>query len=349
MRSSRSQSSLVASPVFVGALTVLIVVIAVFLAYGANSGLPFVPTYQIKVVTTDAAELVRGNDVRIGGARVGLVKSLTAHVAPDGSPTAVLGLALDKTVQPLPVDSQFVVRQRSNLGLKYLELIPGSSKQGLSPGGSLDTTHGKPVVDLNDLLDTFDSRTRNSVRGAIKGAGDAFAGRGSALNDTIGALKPLFTHLLPVSQNLSDPATGLGATIRAVAAGSSALVPAAPQLSDLFTQAATTFKAIASESAALGRGFDLAAVFPELRRHEVEPERAVKFRFVADLRNLLRGPFFVFGRSFFRGGETVFVQRPAALQRAVAEDDVVFLAPGEIAERKGIFRAAHDPQIGLDA
>lgn len=258
MRSARNQPSLVASPIFVGALTVLVVVIAVFLAYGANSGLPFVPTYQIKVVTTDAAELVRGNDVRIGGARVGQVKTLTAQVAPDGTPTAVLDLALDRSVQPLPVDSQFAVRQRSNLGLKYLELIPGSSKQGVPPGGSLDTTHGRPVVDLNDLLDTFNSRTRNAVRGAVGSVGDAIAGRGSGLNDAVGALNPLFTHLTPVARNLNDPATGLGFTIRAFAAAVNGIQPVAPQLSDLFAQGATTFSAIASESPALGRGFDLA-------------------------------------------------------------------------------------------
>ena len=38
--------SLAASPTLVGAVTVLVVVVAVFLSYQANQGLPFVPTYQ---------------------------------------------------------------------------------------------------------------------------------------------------------------------------------------------------------------------------------------------------------------------------------------------------------------
>ena len=46
---------------------------AVFLAYNANNGLPFVPTYQLKADVPSAANLVKGNDVRIGGARVGVV------------------------------------------------------------------------------------------------------------------------------------------------------------------------------------------------------------------------------------------------------------------------------------
>jgi hypothetical protein len=40
----RARASVVASPVLVGAVTTLVVVVAVFLAYNANAGLPLVPT-----------------------------------------------------------------------------------------------------------------------------------------------------------------------------------------------------------------------------------------------------------------------------------------------------------------
>ena len=36
------------SPVLVGAVTVLVIIVAVFLAYNANNGLPFVSTYDLK-------------------------------------------------------------------------------------------------------------------------------------------------------------------------------------------------------------------------------------------------------------------------------------------------------------
>ena len=61
------------NPVLIGAATVLVVLVAVFLAYNANQGLPFVPTYSLKAETPSAANLVRGNEVRIGGTRVGTV------------------------------------------------------------------------------------------------------------------------------------------------------------------------------------------------------------------------------------------------------------------------------------
>ena len=59
MRQQRSAAStLAASPTMVGAVTVLVAIVAVFLAYNANSGLPFVPSYNVSVTLPDAEKLV---------------------------------------------------------------------------------------------------------------------------------------------------------------------------------------------------------------------------------------------------------------------------------------------------
>ncbi len=71
-------AAIAASPTIVGAITTLIVVVAVFLAYNANNGLPFVPVYRVSVVVPNAARLVPNNEVRIGGTRVGVVESIDA-------------------------------------------------------------------------------------------------------------------------------------------------------------------------------------------------------------------------------------------------------------------------------
>ena len=86
----RGAASIAANPVLIGAATVLVIVVAVFLAYNANSGLPFVPTYQLKVEVPNAANLVKGNEVRVGGARVGVVDAIDPVNHADGSVTARL-------------------------------------------------------------------------------------------------------------------------------------------------------------------------------------------------------------------------------------------------------------------
>ncbi len=67
----RRRDSLAGSPLLIGAVTTLIVVVAVFLSYNANNGLPFVPTYNLKVVLPETSELQPNNQVRIAGTRVG--------------------------------------------------------------------------------------------------------------------------------------------------------------------------------------------------------------------------------------------------------------------------------------
>ena len=86
----RGASSIAANPVLIGAATTLVVIVAVFLAYNANNGLPFVPTYELKADVPSAANLVKGNEVRIGGSRVGVVSTIKPNRHKDGSVTALL-------------------------------------------------------------------------------------------------------------------------------------------------------------------------------------------------------------------------------------------------------------------
>ena len=138
----RIASTLTASPTMVGAVTVLIAIVAVFLAYNANSGLPFVPVYRVSVDIPNAARMVDNNEVRIGGVRVGVVESIEPVATEPGTATAAtvmptsgpelppigarVNLKLNKTADPLPQDSIFRVRYRSAFGLKYLEIVRGT-------------------------------------------------------------------------------------------------------------------------------------------------------------------------------------------------------------------------------
>src|SRR3954469_14195581 len=145
----------------VGAITTLIVIVAVFLAYNANNGLPFVPTYKVSAEICDAARLGPNNEVRIGGNRVGAVESLDTVPPPpnsggqaaDGSASstvAKLNLKLDKSAEPLPADSTIRVRYKSSFGLKYLEISRGTSATGLPTGGTIPVSQSQQQVEFDD-------------------------------------------------------------------------------------------------------------------------------------------------------------------------------------------------------
>ena len=254
MTRGRGTASIVASPVLVGAVTTLIVIVSVFLAYNANQGLPFVPTYNIKAQLPGGANLVPGNEVRIGGFRVGVIDTIgTAQGVFQGQrrSIAVARLKLDKTAQPLSVDTGVLVRPRSALGLKYIQLTPGHSKQTLRPGDTIALKNASQPVEFDDLLNTFDARTRQNSQDALFGFGDALAGRGPDINTAIQSLAPFFRYLGPVMANLSNPATRLNQFFLQIGRASAQVAPVAAVNAQLFADMADTFQAIGANPGAL--------------------------------------------------------------------------------------------------
>ena len=293
MRGRSPLGSLAASPTMVGAVTTLIVIVAVFLAYNANSGLPFVPVYRVSVEVPDAARLTNNNEVRIGGHRVGVVESIDVVRAEDatttaqadgtsegvgttGGTTARLNLKLEKDVEPLPQDSIFRVRYRSSFGLKYLEIIRGTG-EGAPEGFAFNGTDDGPAcalptnpdtfteelteeagngcyqaqTEFDDINNTFDTRTRENARTNLVGFGDAFAGRGTSLNDAIASLEPLMRGLRPVARTLIKDDTEFRRFFPELADAARIVAPVATQQAEFFGFAARAFAAISADVAAL--------------------------------------------------------------------------------------------------
>jgi virulence factor Mce-like protein len=235
-----------ASPVLIGAVTVLVSIVAVFLAYNANSGLPFVPTYDLKADLPNAANLVVGNDVRIGGSRVGVVSEIEPKRARNGSAVAVVTMKLENRVDPLPVDSTVVVRPRSSLGLKYVEITPGESADGFPAGGTVPLVAARPQpVEIDEVFNVFDEPTREGSRRTLKGFGDGLTARGTDLNITLEELQPLLRNLEPVMEDLSDPDTRLNRFFRELGDAAALVAPVAEEQGQLFVNLDTTFTALA--------------------------------------------------------------------------------------------------------
>ncbi|HEX8065548.1 MAG TPA: MlaD family protein [Thermoleophilaceae bacterium] len=244
MRPAAQRSALAGSPVLIGAVTTLVTVVAVFLAYNANSGLPFVPSYEITVQVPDAAGLVKGNDVRIGGKRIGTIERIEGHAGGE-RPYAELDLKLDKPVEPLLDDSTLIVRPRSPLGLKYLEIDPGESGRPVKAGGELRLPAARESVDLDEVLDTFDRTTRESLQRTLGGLGTGFAGRGQDFNQAVADAPDLVLQGEHLGANLSHPRTGLRRTVRSLDRVTAELAPIAPQVGSLVASADTTTAALA--------------------------------------------------------------------------------------------------------
>jgi phospholipid/cholesterol/gamma-HCH transport system substrate-binding protein len=246
MRNRGGIQGVASSPVIVGAVTVLVVIIAVFLAYNANNGLPFVSTYDINAEVPNADALVKGNEVRIGGVRVGVVKSVVPVSLGNGRFAAKLSLSLDKNVEPLPVDSTMIIRPKSPLGLKYLQITPGNSSRGFVPGETIPLSAARPEpVEIDQFFDMFNEKTRTAIRRNEAGFGNALAGRGPQLNEAIGDLRDLLIHGEPVLRTIVAPSSNFGGFWRALESLSATVAPVAEAQASMFVALDLTFGAFA--------------------------------------------------------------------------------------------------------
>lgn len=235
-----------------GTLAILLVAVVAYIAYTANFGLPWQNRYEVNVEVPNADHLIAGADVRIGGVLVGETLGIRAERATAHSaPYARLTLALSRSVGPLPVDSKVQVRPASVLGLTYVDLYPGRSRQTIPAGGTLPLSHALPYSDLTNLIGTFDRSSARGFQQALAGVAYGVAGRGTALNATIASTSQLLPDLIGVAGELAAPQTRLGYSLRAYETLMAALTPVRVQLGELTANVASTLGALADERPAL--------------------------------------------------------------------------------------------------
>src|SRR5205085_2780250 len=135
---------------------------------------------------------------------------------------------------------------------RFVELYPGSSSASIPDGGVLDMTATQPLVDLDQLLDALDLKTRTNLQHIIKDGAKIFDGTAPDANRALRYLNPATAQARALVEELgSDTA----AVERLVTTGASVASTFAARRDDLqsgITCAATTLRAIASQRAALG-------------------------------------------------------------------------------------------------
>jgi virulence factor Mce-like protein len=243
------------NPVLVGSGIVVALLVAVFLSYNANKGLPFVTTFPLNANVPDAQQLVAGSEVRIGGFRVGQVNAIVAEPARgQAGPYARIEMKLDGSIKGIPEDTVVRVRPRSILGSKFVELIPGRSGRDVDANATLPLRNSRPSNELDEIFNTFDKPTREGLQGTIRGFGDSVAARGPDINESIEEIAKLLPPAQRIAEMLADPKTDLPGFFKAAAQFSQALDPVTGDLVDLFDRGATTLAAIDAAGDSLGQG-----------------------------------------------------------------------------------------------
>ena len=137
-----------------------------------------------------------------------------------------------------------LVRPRSALGLKYVEITKGNSRRGLRGRRTIPRRRAtREPVEFDEFFHTFDDPTRGGAGENLIEFGDGFAGRGGT-STRRSRLPALLRNLEPVMRNLVGPETDLGGSSGRSAHGGE-VAPVAEEQASLFRNLDRTFEAFA--------------------------------------------------------------------------------------------------------
>ncbi|HEY1834814.1 MAG TPA: MlaD family protein [Solirubrobacteraceae bacterium] len=162
--------------VVIGALALVVLLIA-YLAFGKGGG----ATYHLTLAEGD--QLVRGNQVQVGGVPVGSVTNITLTKNYQADVT----IHVDSSLTPLHegTTAQVRVPSLSSVANRYVLLSPGpNNKPALKDGATLPASASKPVTDLDQLFNTLNPKTRKGLQEFFQGMATQYAGEGRGLGES---------------------------------------------------------------------------------------------------------------------------------------------------------------------
>jgi phospholipid/cholesterol/gamma-HCH transport system substrate-binding protein len=235
--------------VALGALAVAIVVVAVILLTGGSE-------HTYKLVFENAGQLVKDDDVQVGGRRIGSVRKIELT----NNNQARITIAVENDFAPLHEGTTAVIRATSLSGVanRYIALTPGpNSNRKLSDGDTLGTDKTTAPVDLDQLFNTLDPKTRKGLQQVIQGTAAQYQGQGKNVQKAAKYFSPALSTSSQLVNELDLDSQVFQDFIVNSSKNVTAIASRRDDLSNLVSNANTTAAAIGSENVALARALGL--------------------------------------------------------------------------------------------
>ena len=230
----------------VGALAIVVLLVA-YLVFAGGGG----TEYHLEM--KEAGQLVRGDQVQVGGVPVGSVKD----IALTSDFKARITIHVDSSLTPLHAGTIAEIRVPSLTGVanRYVALTPGpNNRPALAAGATLPASDTREVVDLDQLFNTLNPKTRKGLQQFVQGSAEQYAGAGQALGKATEYFAPsfaatdhFFSELVRDQSTFTSFLVETGKALTTIAARKESLT-------DLVEHADQTFQAIGSQQSSLARG-----------------------------------------------------------------------------------------------
>jgi virulence factor Mce-like protein len=199
------------SPLLAGFLAglAIAIVVGVMAKINIDFAAPWQQTHTLTAQVSDADGLAYGSDVRISGRVVGQVTGVQA-----AGDHADVTFKVDDSEWPLSQDTRASIRLATLLGQKYVELQPGTDQHRLlADDGVIGLQATKPVVDFDQILDTFDKPTRDSLTSLLRTLGSAVQGQEGTIQQILPTFGQLSVHSKIPTGELSRHDTEINAIL----------------------------------------------------------------------------------------------------------------------------------------
>ena len=228
-----------------GALAIVVAIVA-FLALSGGGGV----NYYLEM--KEAGQLVKGDQVQVGGVPVGSVTG----IALTSDFKARITIHVESSLAPLHEGTIAEIRVPSLTGVanRYVALAPApNNRPALPAGATLPASDTREVVDLDQLFNTLNAPTRKGLQQLIQGSAEQYAGAGKDLGKATEYFAPSFAatdHFL--SELVRDQSTFTGFLVESAKALTT-IAARKESLTDLVEHADRTFQAIGSQQSSLAR------------------------------------------------------------------------------------------------
>jgi phospholipid/cholesterol/gamma-HCH transport system substrate-binding protein len=241
-----AKSGVVGRTAAAAAVVIAIVAVVVIVTSGGK-------TYTVHAIFQNASQIVSGDEIKVSGNTIGTVSNIA--LTRNGLADITLNIG-ESTYDPLHEGTIATVRASSLSGIanRYVDLRLGSaSNAAIQNGGVIPTSSTTSAVDLDELFNTLDPKTRNGLRDLIRGSAAAYAGQGKAaqaawqyLNPAIASTSALFAELNRDTPKFTAFLVKTGSLVSDISARRT-------DLSGLIQHLSVTTNALANQHTALGQ------------------------------------------------------------------------------------------------
>lgn len=224
-----------------GALAVAAVLVAMLLL-GGNGTTKYQARFQ------NAGQLVKDDDVQIGGRRVGAITDIRLT---DGN-EALVDFELEEGYAPLRQGTRAVIEATSLSGIanRYITLTPGNGEP-LDEGATLEQSETTSIVEIDQLFNTLDDDTRKALQRVVQGSAAQYRDKGERANQATRYFNPFLSSTRRLVNEVNRDQRTLERFIVDGGKAMTALAERRETLTDLVSNANQASQGIAAENDAL--------------------------------------------------------------------------------------------------